>query len=119
MSEFDVASCPSSDMVLTAPDPENNHQDRMSQLNEMGSRKTKDRRQAEIPVANERRKVTRRRRIDPTTCERDYSDSEIEFIQAMDDYKNASGRMFPTCSEILEVIIKLGYRQVAVDSPIN
>ena len=119
MSEFNVASCPSSDMVLTAPDPENNHQDRMSQMNEMGSRKTKDRRQAEIPVANERRKVTRRRRIDPTTCERDYSDSEIEFIQAMDDYKSTSGRMFPTCSEILEVIIKLGYRQAAVDSPIN
>ena len=119
MSEFNVASCPSSDMVLTAPDPENNHQDRMSQMNEMGTRKTKDRRQAEIPVDNERRKVTRRRRIDPTTCERDYSDSEIEFIQAMDDYKSASGRMFPTCSEILEVIIKLGYRQVAVDSPIN
>ena len=119
MSDINLASCPSSDMVLTAPDPENNHQDRMSQMNEMGSRKTKDRRQAEIPVANERRKVTRRRRIDPTTCERDYSDSEIEFIQAMDDYKNASGRMFPTCSEILEVIIKLGYRQVAVDSPIN
>ncbi|MDG2184572.1 MAG: hypothetical protein P8K79_02765 [Mariniblastus sp.] len=30
----------------------------------------------------------------------------------MDEYKHASGRMFPTCSEILEVIIKLGYRQV-------
>ncbi len=119
MSEFNVASCPSSDMVLTAPDREDEQPDRMSQMNEMGSRKTKDRRQTEIPVANERRKVTRRRRIDPTTCERDYSDSEIEFIQAMDDYKSASGRMFPTCSEILEVVIKLGYRQVAVDSPIS
>jgi len=62
-----------------------------------------------VPV--ERRK--RRRQIDPTTCERDYNNSEIEFMQAMDDYKQQSGRMFPTCSEILEVLTKLGYRQVA------
>ena len=33
-------------------------------------------------------------------------------MQAMDEYKRASGRMFPTCSEILEVILKLGYRKV-------
>ncbi len=56
-----------------------------------------------------RRKVKRRRQIDPTTCERDYSDDEIEFMQALDDYKRRSGRMFPTCSEILEVIRDLGY----------
>ena len=30
---------------------------------------------------------------------------------ALDDYKRASGRMFPTCSEILEVIRNLGYVQ--------
>ena len=29
----------------------------------------------------------------------------------LDDYKRASGRMFPTCSEILEVIRNLGYVQ--------
>ncbi|HMP05600.1 MAG TPA: hypothetical protein PJ982_04555, partial [Lacipirellulaceae bacterium] len=27
----------------------------------------------------------------------------------MDDYKRTSGRMFPTCSEVLEVIRDLGY----------
>ena len=32
-----------------------------------------------------RRKTERRRQIDPTTCERDYSDEEVEFMQAMDD----------------------------------
>ena len=58
---------------------------------------------------DDRRKVQRRRQIDPTTCERDYSGEEIEFMRAMDDYKRASGRMFPTCSEILEVIRALGY----------
>ncbi len=64
-----------------------------------------------------REKVTRRRQIDPTTCERDYSDDEVEFMSALDDYKRSSGRMFPTCSEILEVIRKLGYaKQSAVEA---
>ncbi|NND97247.1 MAG: hypothetical protein HKN47_07970 [Pirellulaceae bacterium] len=56
-----------------------------------------------------RRKKQRRRHIDPTTCERDYNQDEIEFMRAMDDYKQSSGRMFPTCSEVLEVIRSLGY----------
>ena len=59
-----------------------------------------------------RAKVQRRRQIDPTTCERDYSEQEVEFMNAMDDYKRTSGRMFPTCSEVLEVIRKLGYVQL-------
>ena len=59
-----------------------------------------------------RRKKQRRRHIDPTTCERDYNEQEIEFMRAMDDYKHASGRMFPTCSEVLEVIRGLGYFQL-------
>jgi hypothetical protein len=63
------------------------------------------------PVLVERRKTPRRRQIDPTTCEREYTDEEVEFMQAMDAYKRASGRMFPTCSEILEVITKLGYQR--------
>ena len=58
-----------------------------------------------------RRKVPRRRQIDPTTCERDYTPDEINFMRAMDDYKRTSGRMFPTCSEILEVVEKLGYKK--------
>jgi hypothetical protein len=54
-------------------------------------------------------KVERRRQIDPTTCERDYSGDEIEFMRAMDDYKRRSGRQFPTWSEVLEVVRSLGY----------
>lgn len=66
-----------------------------------------------------RRKKPRRRQIDPTTCERDYSGEEIEFMRALDSYKRASGRMFPTCSEILEVMRGLGYRKVAEPIPFN
>jgi hypothetical protein len=75
---------------------------------------------AEIDVTMEtrreimdRRRQDRRRQIDPTTCERDYSDGEIEFMRAMDDYKRKSGRPFPTWSEVLEVVLSLGYRKVA------
>jgi hypothetical protein len=56
-----------------------------------------------------RKKVNRRRQIDPTTCERDYTDQEVEFMNALDDYKRKSGRMFPTCSEVLEVLRGIGY----------
>lgn len=62
---------------------------------------------------SERRKVERRRQIDPTTCERDYRPDEVEFMKAMDDYKRRSGRQFPTWSEVLEVIRDIGYRKVA------
>jgi len=55
----------------------------------------------------------RRRKIDPTTCERDYHPEEVEFMQALDAYKRSSGRMFPTCSEVLEVVRSLGYVRVA------
>ena len=59
--------------------------------------------------STDRRKVERRKLIDPTTCERDYSLDEVEFMKAMDEYKRKSGRMFPTWSEVLEVVRSLGY----------
>ena len=64
---------------------------------------------AAAPPLERRQKVNRRRQIDPTTCERDYTDQEVEFMNALDEYKRKSGRMFPTCSEVLEVIRSLGY----------
>ena len=65
------------------------------------------------PNLERREKVQRRRQIDPTTCERDYSVQEVDFMNAMDEYKRKSGRMFPTCSEVLEVIRGLGYVQLS------
>jgi hypothetical protein len=86
-------------------------------------RRGTDRRQNDVPVAVERRqlerrvKVARRRQIDPTTCGRDYTDEEVEFMHALDVYKRASGRMFPTCSEVLEVLKGLGYQKVGMPAP--
>lgn len=80
-------------------------------------RRANDRRKQQVPVAVDRRqgerreKVSRRRQIDPTTCERDYSEAEVEFMQALDEYKRKNGRMFPTCSEILEVLRGIGYEK--------
>lgn len=84
-------------------------------------RRGNDRRKRSIPVALERRsgkdrrelQGERRRQIDPTTCERDYSNEEIEFMKAMDQYKRDNRRPFPTWSEVLEVLRALGYRKVA------
>ena len=84
-------------------------------------RKRKTRRPEETLFDKERprEKVRRRRQIDPTTCERDYSLDEIEFMNALDDYKRTSGRMFPTCSEILEVIRSLGYIKVSHEEKVE
>lgn len=88
-------------------------------------RRKGDRRQSDAAVAEkprsqpERRKKTpRRRQIDPTTCERDYTDEEVEFMRALDEYKRKSGRMFPTCSELLEVVKSLGYAKPGAPAPL-
>jgi hypothetical protein len=84
-----------------------------------GDRRQKDRRKRGIPVAIERRagkdrrQGERRRQIDPTTCERDYTEEEIAFMKAMDQYKRDNRRPFPTWSEVLEVLRALGYRKIA------
>ena len=87
-------------------------------------RRGNDRRKRAIPVASERRSGRerreelgeRRRQIDPTTCERDYNNDEIEFMKAMDQYKRENRRPFPTWSEVLEVLRAIGYRRVAEPS---
>ena len=41
------------------------------------------------------------------------SDEQFEFVMAIDEYKRANARPFPTWTEVLEVIWALGYRRVA------
>ena len=83
-------------------------------------RRGNDRRKKAVPVALERRaskdrrlEKGERRQIDPTTCERDYNNDEIDFMKAMDQYKRDNRRPFPTWSEVLEVLRAMGYRRVA------
>lgn len=83
-----------------------------------------ERRKRSIPVAVDRRKGDRRepgerrRQVDPTTCERDYTDEEITFMKAIDQYKRDNRRPFPTWSEVLEVLRALGYRKVDKPKPL-
>lgn len=64
------------------------------------------------PAGEQRVKKERRRRIDPTTFEKQYTDDEIEFMNAMQRFKMQSGRSFPTYGEVLKVAHNLGYRKV-------
>jgi hypothetical protein len=53
----------------------------------------------------------RKRFVDPTTCERNYTAAELEFMRAIEEYKQRNGRVFPTWSEVLEVVRSLGYQK--------
>ena len=57
----------------------------------------------------------RRRRVDPTTFEKQYTEDEIAFMNAVQDFKIRSGKMFPTHGDILRVALSLGYRQSVPD----
>lgn len=91
------------------------------------ARRPQERRKRSIPVAIDRRNrepaerkkhdADRRRLVDPTTCEREYTDEEISFMRAMDQYKRDNRRPFPTWSEVLEVLFSLGYRKVEEAGP--
>lgn len=73
---------------------------------------------AQAARASQARQTSGRRRfIDPTTCDRAYSPQELEFMQAMHTYKQRSGRMFPTWSEVLEVLRSLGYEKAEEPTP--
>jgi hypothetical protein len=47
-----------------------------------------------------------------TTAGSDYTENELEFLRAVDTYKRETGRAFPTWTEVLNVLVSLGYRKV-------
>src|SRR4051794_4726050 len=58
-----------------------------------------------------RAKKERRRRIDPTTFEKQYTDDELEFMNAMQRFKVQTGESFPSHGDVLRVAASLGYRK--------
>ncbi|WP_337174439.1 hypothetical protein [Paludisphaera sp.] len=68
-------------------------------------------------VVERREKKERRKRIDPTTFEKQYTDDELEFMNAMQRFKELSGKSFPTYAEVIKVAVNLGYRKVIDDTP--
>ncbi len=69
----------------------------------------------QTPAPERRQKKERRRRIDPTTFEKQYTDDELEFMNAMQRFKELSGKTFPTHGDVLKVAVMLGYRRAVFE----
>ncbi len=41
------------------------------------------------------------------------NEEQLEFLKAIDEYKRVNGRPFPTWTEVLDLVLFLGYRKVA------
>jgi hypothetical protein len=66
-----------------------------------------------------RRGPGRRRGSDRKAAEEGHmSDEQFEFLMAIDEYKRANNRPFPTWTEVLEIVKALGYRKVAEPQPL-
>lgn len=63
----------------------------------------------------ERRRGPGRRRSDERRSaeEGEMTASQFEFVMAMETYKKVNKRLYPTWTEVLEVLEQLGYRKVA------
>ena len=82
-----------------------------SERRESTDRRSKVDRRREL----DRRRGPGRRRSDlRRSAEEGEMDQELlEFVMAIDDYKRANERPFPSWSEVFEIILYLGYRKVA------
>jgi hypothetical protein len=74
-------------------------------------RKNADRR---LDTGLERRRGPGRRRSDVRKAaeEGEMTAEQFEFVMAIETYKKVNKKMFPTWTEVLEVITQLGYRKV-------
>ena len=86
-------------------------------------RRSPDRRQNVVDrrLGLDRMRGPGRRRSDERKAaeEGQMSDEQFEFVMAIDEYKRANARPFPTWTEVLEVIKALGYRKVAEPQPLT
>lgn len=83
-------------------------------------RRTGDRRSAEAPPGDRRSQLDRRRgpgrrRTDSRVAaeEGHMNEDQLQFLMAIDEYKRVNQRPFPTLTELLDVLMYLGYRKVA------
>lgn len=63
----------------------------------------------------DRRRGPGRRRSDTRRSaeEGEMTGAQFEFIQAINEYKAVNNRPFPTWTEVLDILLALGYRKVA------
>jgi hypothetical protein len=104
--EFDFSAYPSDSLF----------HDRRTGIDRRESSHLSDAGKTESPAGAERRaKKERRKRIDPTTFEKQYTEDEIEFMTAVQRFKEHSRKQFPTYGEVLRIAVALGYRRVVID----
>ena len=68
------------------------------------------------PRPERRVRKERRKRIDPTTFEKQYTEDELEFMNAMQRFKERTGKSFPTHGEVIKVAVSLGYRKLMAEN---
>jgi len=107
-SEFDFSTYPYNSLF---------HERREGRDRRLKRTPTPEQKEPSSPTApaERRAKKERRRRIDPTTFEKQYTDDEMEFMNAMQRFKEHSGKSFPTHGDVLKVAAALGYRRVVLD----
>ena len=90
--------------------------DRRQQMAEESGYTGPERRVAERRSSTglERRRGPGRRRSDDRKAaeEGEMTAEQFEFVMAIETYKRVNKKMFPTWTEVLEVITQLGYRKV-------
>lgn len=76
-------------------------------------RRTAENRRAADTGLERRRGPGRRRSDDRRSAEEgEMSSEQFEFVMAIETYKKVNKRMYPTWTEVLEVMMQLGYRKV-------
>ncbi|MGF1633840.1 MAG: hypothetical protein ACFCVE_08330 [Phycisphaerae bacterium] len=94
----------------TQPNPNSNVVDRRLGLD----RRSQAGAHADYKGLERRRGPGIRREEDRRSAEEgEMTDEQFEFLQAIESYKRLNKRLFPTWTEVLEVVTELGYRKVA------
>jgi hypothetical protein len=70
---------------------------------------------AERRSSLDRRRGPGRRRTDYRRAaeEGHMNEEQVDFLRAIDEYKRVNHRPFPTWTEVLDIVLYLGYRRVA------
>lgn len=80
-----------------------------------------DRRTGERCITLDRRRGPGIRRTEDRRSaeEGEMTQEQLEFIQAVNEYKQVNSRPFPTWTEVLDIIRAMGYRKVAEPTEIQ
>jgi hypothetical protein len=64
-----------------------------------------------VPAFDRRERNDRRRRVDPTTFDKQYTRDELDFMAAIQKFKEQTGNPYPSHRDVLKVAVCLGYRK--------